>query len=134
MINIKRKWFTNNSTVGEMFLDHTFECFTLEDTVRENQEKVPNKTAIPKGRYEVIINFSKRFGRPMPLLLSVPGFEGVRIHSGNTAEDTEGCILLGRVYNDTLPNFIGESRIAFNSFYSKLEDALKTSKVYLSIA
>lgn len=99
----------NEATIGELTLDKEFICFTLEDKVREPAEphvnldkaawvrswKIPGKTAIPRGRYEVIINWSNRFGLLLPLLVAVPGFEGVRIHPGNKKEDTEGCILLG---------------------------------------
>ena len=52
-------------------------------------------TAIPTGKYDVILTFSPRFKRVLPLLLGVKGYEGVRIHAGNSAEDTEGCLLVG---------------------------------------
>ena len=65
----------------------------MEDTVRD--EKIAGKTAIPEGTYEVVVNRSPRFKRDLPLLLNVPNFEGIRIHRGNTAKDTNGCILVG---------------------------------------
>jgi len=76
----------------------SFNCFTLEDEVRLGdifKVKVQDKTAIPVGRYEVILNMSNRFKMYMPLLLNVPNFSGIRIHSGNTKEHTEGCVLVG---------------------------------------
>lgn len=74
-------------------MDSHYVCDTLEDAVRET--KIPGMTAIPAGRYKVIVNHSPRFGRELPRLLGVPGFEGILIHRGNTAGDTAGCILLG---------------------------------------
>lgn len=114
--------------MGELFLGENFECYTLEDTVRN--VKIQGKTAIPSGSYEVIINWSNRFEKLMPLLLNVPGFQGVRIHSGNTAKDTEGCILVG---NEKYANQIGESRQAFDEFFPKLQEALKLGKVFINI-
>jgi hypothetical protein len=96
-------------------------CQTVEDMERMPNEKVYGKTAIPKGTYKIIINMSNRFKKLMPLLLKVPNFEGVRIHSGNTALDTEGCIIVGMTRTI---NGVALSRIA----YTKLMDKLKNEK------
>ena len=114
--------------MGELFSGEEFLCFSLEDTVRK--VKIKGKTAIPSGTYEVIINWSNRFQKPMPLLLNVPGFQGIRIHPGNTAKDTDGCILIG---NEKYANQIGESRQAFEEFYPKLKEALEVGKVFINV-
>jgi len=117
-LRLIRKHFTPESTIGDLYLDDVFECHTLEDTARS--VKVHGKTAIPTGRYRVIITYSPRFQQEMPLLLSVPEFLGVRIHAGNVAADTEGCILVGMKWE---PDKILESRIAYKGLYDKLDSA-----------
>jgi len=127
-LNLKRLHKTANSTIGELSIDGKFEAYTLEDVERDT--KVFGKTAIPKGTYEVIMTMSNRFKKMMPLLLNVEGYEGVRIHSGNDATQTEGCILLGTTRS---VDFIGGSRDAIAKFYPKLEAGLKVGKVTLTI-
>ena len=127
-LKVIRETFTDESTIGKLFINGVFHCFTLEDKVREN--KIQNVTAIPKGRYEVIINFSNRFQQQMPLLLNVPNFEGVRIHWGNFAKDTDGCILLGTTKS---VNMIGNSRTAYAKFMAVLNKVSKTEKIFITI-
>ena len=105
-----------------MYVDGIYECYTLEDVVR-NGTKVLGKTAIPTGEYKLIIDASVRFKQDMPHILNVPDFTGVRIHSGNTSADTDGCILLGTTWAGK--DFIGNSKIA----YKKLFDKLKQNKI-----
>jgi len=116
---LTRKTFTDKSTIGELTVDGAFQCFTLEDVPRE--KKIAGKTAIPAGTYKLIINHSPRFKRDLPRLLEVPGFEGILIHPGNKAEDTEGCILVGKTEGK---DFIGSSRDAFEALFAKLRKAL----------
>jgi hypothetical protein len=100
------------STIGVLFVDGRFFSWTLEDIVREKPGqpvaawKVPGATAIPVGTYGLQVTLSARFKRMLPLLQGVPGFEGVRMHRGNTAEDTEGCIIVGQTRQ---ADFVGGS-------------------------
>jgi hypothetical protein len=128
-LQIKRTNFTDKSTVGELYINDEFFCYTLEDVVRE--EKIKNETAIPAGEYEITITYSPRFKRYLPLLHDVPNFSGVRIHPGNTARDTEGCVLVG-MSKDV--DFIGRSREAFNKLYPMLTHASQSGeKLILNI-
>jgi hypothetical protein len=117
-LDLRRVELSAICTIGELYVDGEFECYTLEDAVRDR--KIPGETAIPPGRYQVVLNWSPRFKRILPLLVDVPGFEGVRIHPGNTAADTEGCILVGRV-RDAAAVF--QSKDAFDGLFLKLEAA-----------
>ena len=121
---LKRLYRTENSTIGELTIDGQFECFTLED--KERDVKIKGETAIPRGAYSIIINKSNRFKRLLPLLLDVKTFEGVRIHSGNTNHDTEGCILVGQTRNK---DFIGQSRKAFDKLFKKMQRADKITLI-----
>lgn len=107
-------------TIGSLSIDGAWQCWTLEDEVRDSGVKVPGQTAIPYGTYRVDITYSPRFGILLPLLLAVPNYLGVRIHPGNTSADTDGCILVGE---DRLPSSIGRSRAAFAALFPRLQAA-----------
>lgn len=120
---------TADYTAGRLY---QLECFTLED--QERLEKAPGKTAIPPGKYEVVVTFSNRFQKLLPLLLNVPGFSGVRIHSGNTAADTEGCILVGGDDGNPRDGWLGRSREAFAPLFAKIQAAIASGeKVWITI-
>jgi hypothetical protein len=115
-----------NATIGSLSIDGVFFCHTLEDPVRD--EKIYGKTAIPTGTYKVVITMSPRFKRELPLLLDVPNYQGVRIHPGNTADDTEGCILVGNLLKD---DFITNSRKTFNSLLERMK---QTKEITIEIS
>lgn len=121
-LKLLRKYSKPSYTIGHLYIDGKYFCDTLEDTVRDlvKEKKVKGRTAIPAGRYRVILNWSQRFGKPLPLLLDVPHFEGIRIHAGNTAKDTEGCILVGR---NTLPGTLTESKVTMQDLMQLLTSA-----------
>ena len=108
-------------TLGDMFMDGVWACFTCEDMVRPAGIKIPGGTAIPYGIRKVIIDMSTRFGRLMPHILNVPGFDGVRIHKGNTAADTEGCILVGMVKGT---DSISNCEPAFGKIFTAIQAAI----------
>lgn len=120
-ITVKRRYFGKNYTIGKLSIDGEEFCDTLEDTVRDfgkaGEGKVYGKTAIPVGVYKVILTFSNRFKRVLPLICNVPHFEGIRIHPGNTAEDTHGCILVGK--NSEIGK-ITESKATFERLFNIL--------------
>ena len=125
LIEVKRFEFKDTYTVGKMYIDNIYECYTLEDVVR-NGTKVIGKTAIPTGEYKVIIDASVRFKQDMPHILNVPNFTGVRIHAGNTSAHTEGCILVGTTWSGK--DFIVNSKAAYKKFFEKLKQA-KTATI-----
>jgi hypothetical protein len=139
-LTLYRKWYTALTTIGELYINGTKFCFVLEDVCRDlnrdgdlkdaGEIKVDGKTCIPAGRYQVIIDRSTRFKKDMPLLINVPGFGGIRIHNGNYAGDTDGCLLLG---SSKSADFVGNSRDTFDRFFLRLKALLKTHKVYITI-
>lgn len=141
-MELKVKRITTNKpyTIGHLYIDDKFFADTLEDEDRGltqsmsleqiSQKKIKSETAIPKGRYQVVWTYSDHFKQPMPLLLNVPGYAGVRIHSGNSAKDTEGCILVGK--NDKI-GWISNSREYIGKLYPMIEQACKIGKVFITI-
>lgn len=131
-----------NYTIGKLYIDDKYECDTLEDTDRGLTQttplssiqkiKVTHKTAIPTGTYKVLMNVvSPRFGGMdfyktnanggrVPRLMNVPGFDGILIHVGNTAEDTSGCIIVGQ---NKVVGKVLNSKQTFIKLYKKLQTA-----------
>lgn len=117
---------------GVLEVDGLYFCRTLEDTVRLDDPSTPKNegakvyglSAIAAGVYRIIINMSNRFKKRMPLLLDVPGFTGIRIHSGNTEEDTLGCILVGMRLDLNGRIAPGTSRLAFGNLMAMMEAAV----------
>ena len=114
-LKLKRIAKRDTYTIGRLYIDGEYFCDTLEDRVRDlsKEAKVKGQTAIPAGRYQIVLTYSPRFKRILPLLLDVPQFTGVRIHRGNTAKDTEGCILVGfnREVGKVLDSAVTEQRL-----------------------
>lgn len=137
-MRIKRAHLGPGYCVGRLHVDNEFQCFTLEDEVREIETKpcaewkIPGRTAIPRGTYQVTVNFSNRFKRVMPLLLEVPCFEGIRIHPGNNSANTDGCILVGKNWDGG--DWISNSQAAYIDLMHKIQGALREGKhIYLEI-
>lgn len=136
-LELKRLKFGEDYTIGRLTLDGRFLCYTLEDKVREvigepvATWKVQDKTAIPVGVYPVIITMSARFKIRLPLLMDVPGFSGIRIHTGNTSKDTEGCILVGSTW-DGSSGWIGSSKVAFSLLFPILDQAKEPITITIS--
>lgn len=127
-------------TIGKLYINDKYFCDTLEDTDRgltqymtEQQigsKKVYGETAIPTGTYRIIISYSNKFKKQMPLLLNVPGFAGIRIHSGNTEKDSLGCILVGK--NKSVGKVL-ESRDTYSKLFSILQEANKKETIKITI-
>lgn len=116
--------FTDKSTISKLFINGMFFCHVLEDTSR-NDIKINNETSIPEGIYEVIINFSSRFQKQMPLLCNIPNFSGIRIHVGNQNSDTSGCLLVGRYLSH---DFITDSKITFHKLFILMNNAISSGE------
>jgi hypothetical protein len=129
-LTLVREPSSTRATLGKLAIGGVFECHTLEDVIRPDGVKVTGATAIPAGRYEVVLSFSMRFNRVLPMLLNVPGFTAIRIHSGNTAGDTRGCILVGQRKGEDV---LFQSLSALSILMLKLQLAVNSGKVFITI-
>ncbi len=139
-ITLRRKVVAAGFTLGVLTMGtvslHQYN--TVEDTVRNLSNctqttctgKIAGKTAIPAGRYEIRDTYSPRFKKHVLELIGVPGFQGVRIHSGNTADDTEGCLILGLKGTEI---GVAESRSAMTQFNADVRRALAKGRVFINI-
>jgi hypothetical protein len=134
-LRLVREDFTTVSTIGSLFWEGEWQCFILEDEDRALEAggvKIFSKTAIPRGRYQIVKDWSPKYGREMPHILDVPGFEGIRIHPGNEARDTEGCLITGR---EKVKNYVRDSKAAYVALLLKLEAAWDAGdEVWITIA
>lgn len=135
LLTVKRFEYGSTYCIGKLYIDGEFHCYTLEDKVREDKTKdvwewkVAGETAIPSGTYKILIDWSNRFQRRLPHLMEVPGFTGVRIHSGNTDKDTEGCLLVGKTWNGG--DFVYQSREALTDLLGQM--TLAQSPIVLQV-
>jgi hypothetical protein len=126
-LKLVRKMGTAGFTEGKLYINGVFECYTVEDADRMLEaggKKIQDKTAIPRGTYEVVITMSNRFKKRLPLLLNVPGFTGIRIHAGNSSKNTEGCIIVGSINARDDDDWVGGSKVAMQRLMPKIEAAL----------
>lgn len=143
VIDIIRFSTTDTSTLGLLYIDNKYECFTLEDTY--NDIKIKHQTRIPAGIYEVGLRkeggFHHRYSKIYPEfhigmleLLNVPNFKYILFHPGNTEDDTSGCILVGEgSYKNSEKQFLSNSRLAYKSLYNKIIDVINYEKIYVNI-
>lgn len=140
-ILIKRIAKKSTYTIGKLYIDGKYFCDTLEDKDRglnDNMSadkilsiKVKHETAIPTGTYNIDITYSPKFKKQLPLILNVKGFEGIRVHSGNSDKDSSGCIILGQ--NKVIGKVIN-SRVTCEKFISLLTGTKnKKEKITLKI-
>lgn len=122
-LELKRETFTTGETLGSLYIDGKFYCYTLEDVVRD--KKIFADTCIPYGLYTVEVTLSSRFGKRLPLIYNRPNlsvtaangdvWNGIRIHGGNTNLDTEGCVLVAKTKH------LNEN----SSFFDKMHHMIK---------
>lgn len=126
---LKRFVFGSNYTIGNLWVNDNLFCQVLEDKVREVKDvpvekwKVMDQTAITKGIYDVTIDHSEHRNRDMLHVLDVPGFEGIRIHGGNSDKDTSGCLLVGQ-YTIGKGNWMDSSQATLARLYPVIASAL----------
>ena len=140
-IKLIRKYYKTRYTLGRLYVNNSFFSDTLEPPSKHLTERCSTATiqkakgegfrAIPTGRYRILITRSRRFGRWLPLLLNVKGFEGIRIHAGNKPEDTRGCILLG--FNRRKGYVLDSTRCVLTLVKMMTEAIAKGEKVFVEV-
>ncbi len=143
-IEVIRKWFKDSYTIGKFFIDKERFCDTLEPPIRdlkdlnhdndfddEGEGKVYGNTAIPCGRYAVIVSHSPKLKRRLPLLLNVIGFEGIRIHAVATVKNTMACIGIGK---NTKPGRLENGPYYETVLVQKIDEAVKRNEqIFITI-
>lgn len=133
-IEVRRTFKGPKYTIGHMYLNGVYFCDTIEDVVRDlhsTEDKVMHETAIPAGRYRVVLSYSPRFKRLLPELKDVPFFVAIRIHSGNTEKDSSGCIIVG--FNKVKGKVV-DSRKTENRLMDILTKLPKDEEIWITVA
>lgn len=134
LVLARNEEITAGYTAGRLLLNGKPWLYTLEDEVREipgrpvSEWKIPKVTAIPRGRYRVILSRSPRFGRVLPEVLNVPGFIGIRFHRLNTAQQSEGCIGVGKSDGNDKDAWLGNSAVAEGELVAALQEAINSGR------
>ena len=140
-LRLERKYRNNNYCIDKLYINGKYFSDVLEDPDRgltDNMSleeikkiKIKGNTCIPYGAYNITITYSPRFKKNLPLLNNVKGFDGIRIHSGNKPQDTEGCLLPG--FNKVKGQVI-DSRVTTDKLIAQIQQALnKGEKVTITI-
>ena len=129
---LQRKPTENETTYGQLFIDGSVFCFTLEDALRDH--KIAGITCIPAGNYRLSLEESHRFGPQTLTLNDVPGFSYIRIHAGNDASNTEGCIIVGDTINKAQATISGGTiRVVLKRLKEKVARGLEDGEVWITI-
>ena len=140
-LNLERKYRNNNYCIDKLYINGKYFSDVLEDPDRGLTDtmsleeikkiKIKGNTCIPYGTYNITITYSPRFKKNLPLLNNVKGFDGIRIHSGNIPQDTEGCLLPG--FNKVKGQVI-DSRVTTDKLIAQIQQVLnKGEKVTITI-
>lgn len=126
-LKIERKYLKEEYTIGKLSINNVYFCDTLEDKVRNlpKEPKVYGQTAIPYGTYEIKMMYSPKFKKNMPYLLNVPYFQGIMIHSGNSAQDSLGCVLVGK---NKVKGKVIESKATFDKLYIRINETIQNNE------
>ena len=131
---LDRIYLGKTYTIGNLFINGKYFCDTIEDTVRilnSEENKIKDKTAIPKGCYELILSYSPHFKRILPEILDVPYFKNIRIHNGNDENSSSGCIIVGL---NKIKGKVIESKPTLNKLMNVLQPAWNNKeKIYFTI-
>lgn len=136
-IKVIRNILANDYTVGKLYANDEYICDTIEDKYRKIQkkeDKIYGVTAIPCGRYPVILDYSPKYSKLMPHILDVPYFTGIRIHCGNSDEDSLGCIIVGEYVSGVAGGWVSNSRLAYIKVFDKIKQASdRGERIFITI-
>lgn len=136
-LKLERKFLHNDCTEGNLYIDDKWFCHVIEDKVRAKAGmwnkilKVYAETAIPYGRYPVMVTWSNRFNRQLTGIFNVPDFEGIRIHNGTTAKSSAGCLIVS--FSTAGNNAVSPDKAAMNELCGIVSEAQKKAKVWITI-